>query len=125
MSQQHTEFYLWFVAALRVIDRQRWRRRGEKLLNVDPGDLDLVDNPELAESDLCYIEDLVSKAMRDKVAELRAKADEIECAARVFEGKAAGRRFAVKTAALTEWNDIVDAFAREVLANMNVQQEAA
>ena len=88
--RQYTDFWIRFEAALRAIYDTSWRRKGEALLKVYPGELRLIDNAALADDVLCLVEDLVSRAMRNKVAELRAKADEIERAARVFEGKAAG-----------------------------------
>ena len=107
MSRQN-DFYGRLVAALRAIDRRRWRRRGEKLLNVNPGDLDLVDNAELAEDDLRYIEDLVSQAMHDKAAALRAQAHAIERAAREFDNKSEARRFDVRQAARRVYDDEVE-----------------
>ncbi|MCS3893460.1 hypothetical protein M2171_002593 [Bradyrhizobium japonicum USDA 38] len=121
--RQHTEFFGRVVSALRVIDRRRWRRRGEKLLDVDPGELDLVDNATLSDEVLCVIEDLISQALHDKVATLRAAADAAKRAARNFDGKSASRRFDVKTAKIDDMNEFVDAWALEVLADM--QQKGA
>lgn len=114
--RQHTDFYTRFVAGLRVIDRRRWQRRGEKLLDVHPGELMLTDNPALPEDDLRLIEDLVSQAMRDKAASLRAQADEIERAARKFDDQSELRRFNVRQAARRVHEDEVEDLVMQLYA---------
>ncbi|WP_340672363.1 hypothetical protein [Bradyrhizobium ottawaense] len=111
--RQYTDFWIYFEAALRVISKRSWRRLGEELLGLERGELRLVDNAALSDEVLRVIEDLVSQAMHDRAAELRAQADEIERAAHVFEGKAAVRRFDVKTAEIKDCNDYAEAFANQ------------
>lgn len=123
-----SEFYGRFVAALRVIDRRRWQRRGEKLLNLHPGDLDLVGCADLSNGFLSRIEDLVSQAMRDKAAALRAQADEIESAARKFDDQSELRRFKVRQATRRVYEDEVEDLVMQLYAwtfRHNDTQEAA
>lgn len=124
MSKQN-DFYERVVAALRTVDRRGLKRLSKKLLNAHPGDLDLPDGAAFSNEFLTRVEDLVSRAMHDKAAALRAQADAVERAARDFDGKSAMRRFEVKTAHIEETNAFVDAWALEVLAGMGMMQEAA
>lgn len=107
-------FYGRLVAGLRMIDRRRWKYRGEKMLNLGPGELTLINDSALPEEDLRLIEYLVSKAMRDKAASLRAQADAIERAATDFDAKSERRRFNVRQAARRVYEDETEALVMEL-----------
>jgi hypothetical protein len=83
----------------------------------------IADGAALPEGMLCLVEDLVARDMHDRAAALRAEADAVERAAHDFEGQSSMRRFDVKTARIKDYNEFVNAFAREMLADM--QKEAA
>lgn len=126
--RQRTEFYGRFVGALRMINRRRWVSCGEKLLEVYPGELDLVDNAALHDEVLCQIEDLVSQALHDKAASLRAQADAVERAARDFDAQSELRRFDVRQAAKRRSDDETEALVQRLYDwtfRHNDTQEAA
>lgn len=112
--RQYTDFWNNFEAALRVISKRSWRRLGEALLELERGELRLVDNAALSDDVLRVVEDLVSQAMRDRAAELRAQADEIERAKREYETKAEIRRFEVRQAAKIKSDDETEALVQRL-----------
>lgn len=100
--------------ALDRIAGSRRRRYGEELFGLPRGGLRAhIDRHDITHEELVRIEDLIAAAFREVIENWRQGLEEMAIAARKFDGKSAGRRFALKTANLTEWNEIVEVFANQ------------
>jgi hypothetical protein len=119
----NTPHWQRFEAALRIAYGTSWLRGGEKFFGLDRGELRRALDRELPKDLISALEDQISWALRDQACEMQTQAAKFEWAAAAFDGASEVRRFDAKTARIKDWNNYVDAFARESLAHM--QQEAA
>lgn len=100
--------------ALDRIAGSRRRRYGEELFGLSRGGLRAhIDRHDIPHEELVRIEDLIAAAFREAIEGWRKGLEEFAIAAREFEGKSAGRRFDVKTAAIKDCNDYAEAFANQ------------
>jgi hypothetical protein len=122
-----TAFCARVETALQALYKRDWIGRGEKLLNVMRGDLDLLGEP-MPDDAAELIEDIVSAKMRERADALRAQAAALDAAACKFNAGSNTRRLEIEIAerckTRTEIDALFEIIAAQSMAAIEREQRA-